>query len=566
MRSFGGGFGLFNFPPQKKFAKKGAKKEVNNPPARRMGRQAPLIKMKKFLSIAIGFLAGLFVVSIIVAGYFYFENKKAAREANQAREGLKTFESRMQEFKLDYPDNLYLETTDGSSVLPTFVRLSEVEDKDNLPTDFSFYDLNIYESEETKDLKKIDDYSYVNEFIKNNYQKENLNVSGEPAVKLTNSEKIGEKTILIYLLHKQKVYLLSLIPSTAAAYEKSKGIFDKVINGFEFITPTAAYKGDNNRAYAASACDTLDQYYTPSSFIYSEPVVTAATTGQTFKPTKNSICRIDFELEQVTAGTMTVWLYKGAQNLAQKTINVANGWNTAVLDNAVSVTPEAEYIIYLSVGSAAGRWKGGEVGSGGTYARGHAIIGGFNELDFDFHFREYASASTTTTPTPTPKKSGAPTASGTPSVTPSEPTAVLVEPSNLHILELRLTGVAESYVDLEWDKSTDENFAGYILYYGETEGQDYYYAIDVGTVNNMRVANLIPAKDYYFVLKVYDKFGNLSKSSNEVKASLLKRYQRNWWWLPALLALLLLGAIIWLIILNRKKKNSQEHSPMIGEK
>lgn len=517
--------------------------------------------MKKFLAVAIGFLAGLLVLSLVVAGYFYFANKKAAKQTDQSRQGIKTFESRLYQFKLDYPDNLYLETTDGISTLPTFVRLSGVADKNNPPTDFSYYDVNIYQNDEIKNLKKIDDYSYLAELEKNQYKKETANINGHSAIKMTNLEKIGQKVILIYVLYNQKVFLLSLTPSTITAYENSKGIFDKVINGFKFIGETTAQNGLANRAYAASSCDTLDQYYAPASFIHSEPVTTAANTGQTFRPTKNTICRIDFELEQVTAGTMTVWLNKGAQNLAQKTINVANGWNTAVLDSPVSVTPESEHIIYLNVGSSAGRWEGGETGSGGTYSRGHAIIAGFDENDFDFHFREYASSSTTT-PTPTPKKSGTPQGSGAPSATPSTTTTTTPqEPFNLRILELRLTGVAESYVDLEWDKATAENFAGYILYYGETAGKDYYYAIDAGTVNTMRIANLIPKKDYYFVLKVYDKQGNLSRPSNEVKASLLKQYQRSLWWLPVLVAILLIAAIITLIILNRRNKKLPNNVP-----
>jgi len=91
-----------------------------------------------------------------------------------------------------------------------------------------------------------------------------------------------------------------------------------------------------------------------------------------------------------------------------------------------------------------------------------------------------------------------------------------------------------------------------LIYCGEKSG-DYYYTIDNGTANTIRVKNLMPGGTYFFAARAYDKSGNLSEKSNEVRANLLRNIIINYWWILLILAGLLLGAIAYLIVLKRKE-------------
>lgn len=132
------------------------------------------------------------------------------------------------------------------------------------------------------------------------------------------------------------------------------------------------------------------------------------------------------------------------------------------------------------------------------------------------------------------------------------------EPFNLRVITLKLTGLAQSYVDLEWDKVTDPDLGGYLIYYG-SKSKEYYYIIDNGTANTIRVNNLISGQSYFFAARAYDKSGNLSNFSNEVEASLLERIGQNYWWAFVIAAGPLLLAIIGLIIYNKKLNQNQSY-------
>ena len=110
-------------------------------------------------------------------------------------------------------------------------------------------------------------------------------------------------------------------------------------------------------------------------------------------------------------------------------------------------------------------------------------------------------------------------------------------------------------MDLEWDKVTDEDLAGYVLYYGE-ESSLYYFSIDNGTANTVRVKNLRPSKTYYFVVKAYDKSGYLSGPSNEVETSMAKSARSSYFWIIYIIAALLCASIGTLIWYKKKEKNA----------
>ncbi len=525
--------------------------------------------MKKILKILIISFAALLVLDLAVGGYFYWRGKAAEKTQTENRQGLKTFESRLDKFKVDYPEILYLQTTGIEPTLPSAIRLTDFKDLNNKPENNSIFDINVYDNDNTKNLESIKDYSFVKELQETNYTLENTTLDEKSAIKLTNSENIGQGAIsVVYCLDDKKVYRLAFTPSTQKAYDDSNDIFEKIISGFQFAEQETVATGLIEKAYAAQTCSVLDQYYAPSSYNHDEFIPSPANNlGQTFTPTKNTVCRIDVRLVNVVPGTdATVWLNKGGTNLSSKNITAANGWNTATLPSSVSVTPGAEYTIYLSVGAGAAHWTGTLPGG---YSRGHAIIGGFAENDLDFHFKEYAMSESEngdqngdsddqngSQADNTTSKKGV---SETEEVAEPTDTTAPKEPFNLRVWQLKLTGITEAYVDLEWDQVENEDLGGYLLYYGKKAG-DYYYVIDNGTANTIRVSKLLPT-DYYFAVKAYDKSGNLSNPSNEVKAELMAKIKQNYWWIFAAIAGLLSAATVTLIIIKKKGKGQMAQTP-----
>jgi hypothetical protein len=68
---------------------------------------------------------------------------------------------------------------------------------------------------------------------------------------------------------------------------------------------------------------------------------------------------------------------------------------------------------------------------------------------------------------------------------------------------------------LAWDPNTEDDLAGYNVYYGIQSG-DYDSVIDVGNVIQYMVSDLEPDTQYYFVVTAYDTSGNESDFSEEV--------------------------------------------------
>jgi len=102
-------------------------------------------------------------------------------------------------------------------------------------------------------------------------------------------------------------------------------------------------------------------------------------------------------------------------------------------------------------------------------------------------------------------------------------------PRNTQIIACTLSGLlllltlfpahlAASAVTLAWDLNTEDDLAGYKVYYG-IASRDYDSVIDVGNITSYTVTDLEPETQYYFALTAYDTSGNESDFSAEVSAS-----------------------------------------------
>jgi len=76
---------------------------------------------------------------------------------------------------------------------------------------------------------------------------------------------------------------------------------------------------------------------------------------------------------------------------------------------------------------------------------------------------------------------------------------------------------AGSALTLAWDPNTEDDLAGYKIYYG-TQSGDYDSVIDVGDTTQYMVPGLDPETQYYFALTAYDTSSNESDFSAEVSA------------------------------------------------
>jgi hypothetical protein len=256
---------------------------------------------------------------------------------------------------------------------------------------------------------------------------------------------------------------------------------------------------------------------------------------------------------------------------------IQNGWTAFTLPSALGVTENQEYrllidsnqpqanLIYLFYG---------EMGSGGTYSRGSAILSGTPDLDFDFHFRVwgYDSGSITdetddstpddqtvtpgTTPSGKITKNTGTTASDLDSANSDQD--VPPAPVNLKILNLRITGVGPNYIDLEWDPVDADDLSGYILKYGTRSGE-YSTEIDVKSNTYHRIEGLKRFETYYIIVYSYDLTGNISIPSNEVSTELIEMANNNWWlWVAFGLVLILIILVIF-FLWKRKKKKGREN-------
>jgi hypothetical protein len=89
--------------------------------------------------------------------------------------------------------------------------------------------------------------------------------------------------------------------------------------------------------------------------------------------------------------------------------------------------------------------------------------------------------------------------------------------ASLFLLALYSTRLAASALTLAWDPNTEDDLAGYKVYYG-VQSRDYDFVIDVGDVTQYTVTDLEPETQYYFAITAYDTSSNESGFSVEVSA------------------------------------------------
>ncbi|OPY90384.1 MAG: Fibronectin type III domain protein [Syntrophus sp. PtaU1.Bin208] len=70
-------------------------------------------------------------------------------------------------------------------------------------------------------------------------------------------------------------------------------------------------------------------------------------------------------------------------------------------------------------------------------------------------------------------------------------------------------------VTLTWDKNTETDLAGYVVYSGTSAGS-YTESIDVGNLNSVDLSGLQEGTTYYYAAKAYNTAGLYSEYSNEV--------------------------------------------------
>lgn len=85
----------------------------------------------------------------------------------------------------------------------------------------------------------------------------------------------------------------------------------------------------------------------------------------------------------------------------------------------------------------------------------------------------------------------------------------------LSLLALFPARSAASSLTLAWEPNTEDDLAGYNLYYGRRSG-DYDFAMDIGNATQYTVTGLESGTRYYFALTAYDTSGNESDYSEEV--------------------------------------------------
>lgn len=73
-------------------------------------------------------------------------------------------------------------------------------------------------------------------------------------------------------------------------------------------------------------------------------------------------------------------------------------------------------------------------------------------------------------------------------------------------------------VTATWAPNTEDDLAGYVLYYG-TASQNYSHQIETRDTS-LRVDSLQIGQTYYFVVKAYDESGNMSAPSEEVNITI----------------------------------------------
>ncbi|MCP4253622.1 MAG: fibronectin type III domain-containing protein [Candidatus Scalindua sp.] len=83
------------------------------------------------------------------------------------------------------------------------------------------------------------------------------------------------------------------------------------------------------------------------------------------------------------------------------------------------------------------------------------------------------------------------------------------------ILFISITKSFASQITLMWDASTENDIAGYKIFYGNSSG-NYNSIIDVSNQTSYTISDLVDGNTYYIALTAYDVRGNESGFSKEI--------------------------------------------------
>ena len=72
-----------------------------------------------------------------------------------------------------------------------------------------------------------------------------------------------------------------------------------------------------------------------------------------------------------------------------------------------------------------------------------------------------------------------------------------------------------AHIDLAWDRNSEPDVAGYVVYYGNFS-KAYTESLGVGNTTSVRIAGLSKDTEYFFALTAYDIYGNESDFSAEL--------------------------------------------------
>lgn len=84
---------------------------------------------------------------------------------------------------------------------------------------------------------------------------------------------------------------------------------------------------------------------------------------------------------------------------------------------------------------------------------------------------------------------------------------------------LHATYVLAATVSMSWNANTDNDLAGYRVYYGTASGS-YPHSLDAGNATTVEIGDLSADTTYYFIVTAYDTSGNESEPSDEVSVSI----------------------------------------------
>lgn len=242
-----------------------------------------------------------------------------------------------------------------------------------------------------------------------------------------------------------------------------------------------------------------DQVYLSGADAWDLIPATNYTLGQSFKPGLNRLTRVDLVLSG-TSADVSLTLSDSANNfLTAESQNTGGGTIAFTFPSPVSVTPEAEYRIFLSDNGAGLKW--GRTNTSG-YTRGVAFIGGVPQVGQDHLFRTWGYDVIETEP--------------------SDP-SILEPPTDLTCADI--PNDQGKAVELSWQNTVTENYDGYHLYRAEKfdptdidSVRNYLLVGDLvqGEVEYLDEKDLDPTKTYYYVVRTFKGLYE-SENSNDVE-------------------------------------------------